>query len=144
MAHEVEPITSFQGEHRFLSNFWPATVWFDGFTYSSVEHAYVAAKTLDQVARMTICQMSSPGQVKRFGRGLVLRPDWELVKLPVMEDLLKRKFAHADLRERLQLTAPRMLIEGNTWGDTFWGVCNGVGENHLGKLLMKIRDEVMR
>jgi ribA/ribD-fused uncharacterized protein len=140
MANQVEPITSFSGEFRFLSNFWPALVWFEGFTYSSVEHAYVAAKTLSQVERMTICQMSSPGAVKRYGRKLKLRPDWELVKVQVMEDLLERKFQNVALRRLLHATRGRELIEGNTWGDTFWGVCNGVGENQLGQLLMKIRD----
>lgn len=140
MADELTPITSFKDEYRFLSNFWPATVLFENILYPTVEHAYVAAKTLDRTTRLGIAAISTPGKVKRVGRSLELRPDWELVKLTVMEDLLELKFMHADLRRMLQATAPRELIEGNTWGDTFWGVCDGVGENHLGKLLTKTRD----
>lgn len=141
MANGV--IDSFQGEHRFLSNFWPATVWFEGFTYASVEHAYVAAKTLDQAERMIICQMASPGAAKRYGRKLALRPDWETVKVQIMDDLLRRKFEHPELRQKLIDTGDDTpLIEGNTWGDTFWGVCNGVGQNMLGTLLMTIRAEL--
>lgn len=134
------PIRSFMGPYRFLSNFWLAEVSLDGVVYPSVEHAYVAAKTLDLGVRAAIAEVDTPGKVKRMGRKLVLRDDWEDVKLQVMEDLLRQKFAPGTaLRTQLDLTGSSHLEEGNTWGDTFWGVCRGVGENHLGKLLMKIR-----
>lgn len=71
-----------------------------------------------------------------------MRDDWERVKLAVMLDLLRQKFAHADLRAQLIATSDDVLVEGNTWGDTFWGMCNGVGLNHLGRLLMQVRAEV--
>jgi predicted NAD-dependent protein-ADP-ribosyltransferase YbiA (DUF1768 family) len=61
-----------------------------------------------------------------------------------MEEILRMKFADERLRDKLTSTAPVELVEGNWWGDTFWGVCKGVGENHLGRLLMKIRDEGRR
>lgn len=135
-------IDSFQGEHRWLSNFWPAVVLFEGETYPSVEHAYVAAKTLDLELRREIRTVNSPGSVKRIGRGITLRPDWEAVKLEVMEHLLREKFKDPTLRSQLIATADQELVEGNHWGDTFWGVCRGVGQNNLGRLLMKIRSEV--
>lgn len=149
MAAGITPmITSFQGEHRWLSNFWPADVVLDGTLFPTVEHAYVSAKTTDHVVRTSIAAVSSPGAVKRLGRSLELRADWEKVKLPVMEQLLRQKFAHADLRAKLQATGQAWLIEGNTWGDRFWGMVwvDGAipgwsGDNNLGKLLMKIRDE---
>lgn len=136
-------IDSFTGEHRFLSNFWPAEVELDGIIFPSVEHAYVAAKTLDPEVRAEIRLVNTAGQVKRFGRKLVLRPDWDEVKLSVMEDLVRQKFQHPELAKLLLATGDEELVEGNTWGDTFWGECFGSGANHLGKILMKVRDELV-
>ena len=60
-----------------------------------------------------------------------------------MYDCLVSKFKlDKVLRFKLLDTYPAELIEGNTWGDTYWGVCNGAGKNMLGKLLMKLRDEM--
>jgi len=132
-------INQFQNEHRFLSNFWPCCVFLDGLAYPSVEHAYVAAKTLDISKRHEIRGVPTPGQVKRLGRKLKLRHDWEDVKLGVMQDLVTQKFTDPALRALLEATRPHELVEGNTWGDTFWGVCNGVGQNHLGRILMDVR-----
>jgi ribA/ribD-fused uncharacterized protein len=135
-------ITEFQGANRFLSNFWPATVVLDGVTYPTVEHAYVAAKTLDPARRAEIAATAKPGDVKRLGRKLKLRGDWDEIKLSVMEDLVRQKFAHPELRRALSATGNEDLVEGNSWGDTFWGVCRGVGQNHLGRILMRVRDAV--
>lgn len=137
----MKKIDSFQGAYRFLSNFWPAKVVLDGAEYSSVEHAYVAAKTTNKTARNDIADMT-PGQAKRYGRTLKLRPDWEKIKLTVMEDLVRQKFKHPNLARLLQATDDAELVEGNTWGDTFWGVCKGQGQNHLGKILMRVRSEL--
>lgn len=133
-------IDKFRGEHRFLSNFYPCLIWHDGIRYSSVEHAFQAAKTLDFAERWRISQLPTPGQAKRAGRSVTLRPDWLQVRRMVMQELLIQKFIlNSELRKKLKDTGKAMLIEGNTWGDTYWGVCRGVGENHLGKLLMAIR-----
>lgn len=141
MADRV--IDSFQGDYRWLSNFEPVDVVFEGILYPSVEHAYVAAKVLDRTTREYIAQLPTPGAAKRAGRALKLRPDWELVKLDVMECLVRQKFQHVRLRRLLMSTVGMEIVEGNTWGDTFWGVCSGVGENHLGKIIMQVRSEWM-
>jgi len=135
-------IQKFDGYNRFLSNFYPAVVNFEGAEYPSVEHAYQAAKTVD-VSKRTAFQYPglSSKDAKAMGRRLVMREGWDEMKLGVMEQLLREKFKHADLRQKLLATAPAELVEGNWWGDTWWGMCHGVGENHLGRLLMKIRDE---
>ena len=84
----------------------------------------------------------SPGIAKKMGRSLQIRPDWEDVKLNIMEDLVRLKFTtHSGLRKKLLRTGDAELIEGNWWGDQFWGVSKGYGENHLGKILMKVRDD---
>jgi predicted NAD-dependent protein-ADP-ribosyltransferase YbiA (DUF1768 family) len=75
---------------------------------------------------------------KAQGRRVILRPDWEAVKVDVMRSVLKCKFK-GELLERLK-SVEEDIIEHNTWGDTFWGVCNGRGDNVLGKLLMELRD----
>lgn len=134
-------IVSFSGKHRFLSNFHPVEVELEGILYQSVEHAYQAAKTTRLKARAEI-RSGTAGEAKRLGRSVVMRPNWESVKLLVMKDLLRQKFRHPELQARLLATGDDELIEGNTWGDSYWGVCNGVGENHLGKLLMMIREDL--
>jgi ribA/ribD-fused uncharacterized protein len=136
-------IKEFQGENRFLSNFWDAKVVLDGVTYPTVEHAYQAAKTLDKERRKVIQAQPTPGKAKRAGQRVKIRSDWENVKVGIMLDLVRQKFKNnVKLKNRLLATGSEELIEGNTWGDTFWGRCRGVGKNHLGKILMKVRSEL--
>jgi predicted NAD-dependent protein-ADP-ribosyltransferase YbiA (DUF1768 family) len=128
-------ITAFQGEHRWLSNFWPAQVELDKVIYPSVEHAYQAAKSIDDKGQREPFQWGTAGDAKRRGRKLKVRRGWDGMKVQIMQDLIRQKFAPG--------TALAVyIVEGNTWGDTFWGVCRGVGENHLGRLLMEQRDEL--
>jgi ribA/ribD-fused uncharacterized protein len=138
------PIDSFSGQYRFLSNFWPSPVMLDGEIYPTVEHAFQAAKTRDPGMRNVIRMASSPGLAKRLGRSVRLRDDWETIKVPIMSDLVWLKFQDRILRQALIGTNPAQLIEGNSWNDTFWGVCNGVGQNHLGRILMNIREHLIR
>lgn len=80
---------------------------------------------------------------KRLGRRVKLRPDWESIKDQVMYEVCKAKFSqNTDLRDKLVATGDAELVEGNTWGDKIWGICNGQGENRLGKILMKVRTEL--
>lgn len=136
-------INRFNGEHSFLSNFYPCPLFYDGASYSSVEHAYQAAKTLDPDKRQRFQAdgMLTATMAKKAGRTLQLRFDWENVKLNVMRHLLRLKFQQPDLRHKLLATGGKELVEGNTWGDRFWGVYNGSGKNHLGRLLMDVRRE---
>lgn len=139
----ADSIMRFSGDYRFLSNFYPARAIVNGLAFRSVEHAYQATKTLDMGARVEIMRAATPGQAKRLGQKVELRSDWEVLKLDIMYRLVRQKFtADKDLRRQLLATGDRDLIEGNTWGDTFWGVCNGEGQNHLGKILMKVRKEL--
>lgn len=136
------PIDSFQGRHRWLSNFWPSAVLMDGLLYGSVENAYQAAKAHPS-QRRPFLGCCSPGQAKRLGRRVPLPADWEQRKVGVMRSLLRDKFSPgSQLAAQLLATGDAPLVEGNTWGDRFWGVCGGVGENHLGRLLMERRAEL--
>lgn len=139
------PITSFTGKYRFLSNFYFAPVTLDGMLCPSVEHAFQAAKTLHMGERRKVIDAQTPGIAKRMGRAVELRPDWEDIKIDVMRDLVKQKFISTPaLASKLLETSGSWLIEGNNWGDKFWGVCNESGEglNWLGKILMELRDEL--
>lgn len=141
----MRKINAFRGEFVFLSNFHPCHVTLDGLEFPSVEHAFVAAKTTDMGQRRIIQELPTPGKAKRYGARLELREGWEEMKLQVMEDLLRQKFSAGELAEALMATGDAELLEGNNWGDTFWGVrigC-GMGHNHLGKLLMKIRSDLI-
>lgn len=140
-------IGEFQNECRFLSNFWPARVRLDGVEYPTVEHAYQAAKTLVLCERETIRAQETPGKAKRAGRRISLRPDWEQVKIGVMRDLLRQKFAPGtELAQKLLETGSEGIAEGNHWHDGFWGDCQcgrcPRGQNWLGRLLMGIRAEL--
>lgn len=141
--HLTDPIGPFTGEFRFLSNFFPIAVAYEAILYPTAEHAFQAAKTLDPHARARIRTLPTASAAKRSGRSLVLRADWEQVKLTVMAQILREKFRHPVLRAQLLRTHPRPLVEVNTWGDHFWGVCHGTGENHLGRLLIALRREFL-
>lgn len=134
-------IVRFDGEHDFLSNFEPVRVQLDGVNYRSVEHAYQAAKSLDAEWRKFCKEEKSPSKVKKESRKIEWRADWDEVKIPVMRDLLWQKFSQEPFRSLLLETGGLHLIEGNTWGDKFWGVDlrTGEGRNWLGHLLMEIR-----
>lgn len=136
-------VFGFNKEYRFLSNFYPATVEYDGLEYSSTEHAYQAAKTEDPAGRRRIRESQKPGEAKKLGKQVKMRTDWEQIKIGVMKDLVLQKFSkHKELKEKLLATGDAYLEETNTWNDTFWGVCKGKGHNWLGKILMEVRKEL--
>lgn len=133
-------ITSFRGQHRWLSNFHPAQVRMGGEVYPTVEHAYQAAKTQNTQQRDQIRNAATAGQAKRLGRHVDLRDDWDEVKLLTMKQLIWQKFKGCPVLAKLLMdTGERNIEEGNTWGDTYWGTCNGTGQNHLGVILMQAR-----
>lgn len=134
-------IDSFRKEYFFLSNFYPCPVVYENLLYKSSEAAYQAAKIIGHEERRRFTTMS-PSEAKSEGGKVALRKDWDDVKLTVMYDILKNKFRNPLLADALKATGTIHLVEGNRWGDTFWGVCSGEGKNELGKLLMKVREEV--
>lgn len=141
----IEGIYGFDGNHRFLSNFWVqtnVTITFEGMDYPSTEHAYQAAKTVLQVEREEIQRAPTPGIAKRLGRKITLRDNWDIIKDQVMDEINFQKFSHPSLKEMLLKTGDLYLEETNYWGDTYWGVCNGKGRNILGLTLMKIRKKL--
>jgi hypothetical protein len=160
----IKTILEFKDQFAFLSNFYysPITQSFSftgvqarhlpiasNIVYPTVEHAYQANKTNSYDERVIISELHTPGQAKRYGRQyLTLTSDWNIKKTLVMQQLLELKFVtHPYLANLLLNTGTTLLQEGNVWNDRFWGVCVGAdgvwqGENHLGKLLMLVRDDI--
>lgn len=136
-------VFGFFGDFRWLSNFHLSPITFGTKIYPSVEHAYQAAKSTDKNEREKIRTAASPAIARKLGQKVEMRDDWEEKKLSVMEALLRLKFKDPDLRAKLINTHPYELIEDNWWGDKFWGIYHDEGENNLGKLLMKIRNELV-
>jgi len=135
-------IDKFDDEFAFLSNFYPASVSMDGMTFQNSEAAYQAQKCLNAMDKFQFCNLS-PRDAKKLGRKVQLLPDWEDIKDDVMARILSLKFRqHLDLGNLLIATGDAELIEGNHWRDTYWGVCDGVGKNRLGELLMQVRTEL--
>lgn len=139
-------ITRFQEEYRFLSNFYICPVTYDGVIYSSAEAAYQAQKTTTSEDRALFAEMK-PDVAKQMGKAVKLRPDWAEVKQQYMQEILRAKFVqNPQLKEKLLGTGDQLLIEGNTWHDNEWGICQCPkcrqvkGQNLLGKILMNLRE----
>jgi ribA/ribD-fused uncharacterized protein len=131
---------SFRNDKWFLSNFYPVDFAYQGVVCRSVEHAYQALKTTDAALRVRIRAAKTPGQAKRIAGSLLPLPRNE--RLTLMRNLLRIKFHIPMLKRWLLETGSEVLEEQNPWGDTFWGICNGKGENWLGRLLCEIRAEI--
>ena len=130
------------GEYRFLSNFHICSIPHNGMIFASTESAYMAAKTERIVDKLMFTNIL-PIEAKSLGMKVPLKANWESIKLQVMYDVnLTKYLQHSDLREKLLATGDKYLEETNWWNDQYWGVCNGKGENMLGKTLMKVREAI--
>ena len=133
-------IAAFENEYSFLSNFFEADVTYRCITFKNNEAAFQAQKCpsrIDEFIKLP------PNRAKRLGRKVDLRADWDQVKDQIMYEICKCKFTqNPTLKLMLIKTSDQELIEGNYWKDTYWGVCKGIGQNKLGKILMRLREEL--
>ena len=140
-------ITSFRGEHGFLSNFYKCEIRLYNKKFKSSEHAFMYCKSDQLGYKKSILAAETPSEAKKLGRKCKLRRDWESVKEEAMYQSVFAKFSQNDfLKKRLLDTGDQKLIEGNTWNDKTWGaVWDGNkwdGKNLLGKILMRVRKEL--
>lgn len=153
----MDKITTFtKKETRFLSNFYPhkkdggkfpheVKVFYNGVEFDCVENAYQAAKSLDKSEQIKISKLTPYQSVEYWQDRNDYRSDWHDIKLDIMKDLVTQKFTNnPKLKQMLLATGNMKLEEGNSWGDTFWGICDGIGENNLGKTLMSVRKELIQ
>lgn len=135
-------IRGFFDEYRWLSNMWSCGVEYDSKMFPSSEHAYVYAKSPSE-ENFKILLEKTPTEAKKFGRDVILVDNWNDIRLKVMKDIIWDKFTrNEDLRDKLLATEDSYIEETNYWKDTFWGVCDDVGQNHLGKIIMATRNEL--
>lgn len=142
MVASITEIKGFFGPWRFLSNFHFVNVEWEGITYRTTEHAYQAAKFNDLDIRRYIQSLETPREARRVGQQPGCRADWDQVKYGIMYDLNAQKYCYPELQRQLLASGDAYLEETNTWGDVYWGICNGVGQNNLGKILMDIRSHI--
>jgi ribA/ribD-fused uncharacterized protein len=133
----------FRNEYYFLSNMYPCEIKItfppnkEIYTFKCVESAFQACKCIERIHEF---ENLDGYQAKKLGRTVHLREDWEQVKLLIMKKLVTIKFQqHPELRQKL-IDISGIITEENTWNDKYWGICKGVGQNNLGKILMEIRD----
>ena len=136
-------INEFRGYYAFLSNMYPSQIKLGSVTYTCAEAAFQAVKLQDKSKRKMFAGLSGP-EAKRLGRKIALRQDWEKIKVDVMRWIVHEKFQQNKklLFKLIRSTEDDDIVEGNTWGDTFWGVCNGNGLNWLGRILMEERKNI--
>lgn len=147
-------ILAFRDEFNFMSNFaackvtLPAEEGLPAMEFDSTEQAYMAWKTTDLAMRAKI-QGMTPGEAKEetHKQDFPTRADYnDEGRIAIMLELNRQKYSsrNPELREKLIATGDAVLIEGNTWGDTFFGFAYDkcYGENHLGRILMKVRQEI--
>ena len=133
----MKTINQFRGEYAFLSNFYFSPLEYEDEFYATAEHAFQASKTRDEAQRRIIRKAKTPGEAKRLGRTVDLRPEWDDVKLSIMRDIVFAKFGQSErLKQMLLETGDAKLVEDNK---EYWGMRNNVGQNHLGKILMEVR-----
>lgn len=135
----------FRNEYYFLSNMYdkgcPLIIGIGGMThtFTCAEAAFQAHKCPERASEFEVI---SGYEAKKLGRRVPLRKDWDLIKDDVMLKCLRAKFTDKVLQEKL-LTIHEPIVEDNTWGDTYWGRCNGVGKNRLGELLEQVKHEIL-
>ena len=141
-------ISSFSGDYAFLSNFFDSPVTVEGLTFQNGEAAFQMQKASSLGERIRFCSLPAAA-AKKFGRKIVLRDNWDNLRIDAMRRVLMSKFEPgSDLAQKLLSTGYEHLIEGNTWHDNFWGNCicercqGKTGKNMLGNLLMERREQL--
>lgn len=140
-------IKEFQGNYRWLSNFAPVKIILDNIEFPSIEHAYMSAKSDDFEWKVYCANPNNKaGDVKRQSRNIKLKLNWNEIKLEVMRECVNQKFMQEPYKTKLLETGSEYIQEGNMWNDKFWGVClkTNKGENHLGKLIMEVRNKLIK
>ena len=158
--NKIEQFTKKDGTW-FLSNMYPTNIEFDGLTYQTAEACFQAQKFKPE-ERIAFTNLDAGddkrddalGRIaKKLGGKKGLRcltqteqAIWNSKRIPVMEEIVRQKFIqNPELKEKLLATGNAELVEGrNFMTDYFWGkkLSTGEGENHLGIILMKVREEL--
>lgn len=137
-------IKEFKNQYFFLSNFYEYPIYYNKLVFCNAEAAFQAQKVINEKDQYKFINLNA-SQARKLGKTVQLRKDWEEIKDNVMYEIVKRKFTiNKELQQKLLETKEKKLVEGNWWHDTYWGVDSKtrIGQNKLGKILMKVREEV--
>lgn len=139
VVHDEKKITGFVAEYRWLSNYFPCRVEWEGRVYGSAEAVYHSGKY--PTADRDIFTRLDPDPARKFSRAKPYdRAAWEARKMPTMREVVWAKFSqNPELAKKLLTTGDRYLEETNWWGDKVWGVYRDEGQNLLGKVIMDVR-----
>lgn len=139
IVHDEHNIKGFKEEYSWLSNMHDCPIYYEGLYYGSSEAAYQAAKCANINDRPKFQNISGK-QAKKLSKTIKTRPRWDSIKSHIMAEIVLHKFLYnKDLQRSLLKTGDKYLEEANDWGDDYWGVFNGEGQNVLGKILMATR-----
>lgn len=131
----------FRDRYFYLDNYYPCKIEYLGVEYQNAEAAYQAQKCPERQAEFEFLPAE---EAFKLGRAVPLRPNWDLVKNLVMRRVVRAKFTqNLALRQALVATGDETIINTNYYGDRYWGVYKGTGENRLGDILMKTREELV-
>ena len=140
-------IDQFTGYFEFLHNNYLTPVYYEEMLYPSVTHAYHAARSSDDTTRKAIVNAESFHVVAKIARRIEDPPNWSMKRLKIMEQLVRDKFRRSkELQEKLKATERRELImsyEEETPGNLFWGMIREKGQNQLGRILTKVREDIL-
>jgi ribA/ribD-fused uncharacterized protein len=139
VVHDAKKIAGFVADYRWLSNYFPCRVEWEGRVYGSSEAAYHSGKypaaDRDVFTRLEADPARKLSRVKPYDTAA-----WELRKVRTMREIIWAKFSqNPDLAQKLLATGDRYLEETNWWGEKIWGVYEGEGQNLLGIILMETR-----
>ncbi|MDR0901252.1 MAG: esterase-like activity of phytase family protein [Opitutaceae bacterium] len=142
VVHDGRRIAGFAGEYRWLSNYFPCPVTYEGRAYGSTEAAYHASK-FPESERDEFTKLDPDASKKLSRKKPFDTAAWNARKVRVMREITWAKYTqHPELAAKLLATGERELEETNWWGDRFWGVAQGEGQNMLGRILMDARDRL--
>ncbi|NJN24313.1 MAG: NADAR family protein [Acaryochloridaceae cyanobacterium RL_2_7] len=138
-----------QEQYGCFSNFSPHSIVMGAVQWPTSEHYYQAQKFIGTEDEAVICEQirpcPSPEQAAALGRDRirVIRPDWDQTKDQVMYEAVKTKFSsHPEICSVLLATGSEEIVEDSP-NDYYWGCgADKTGENHLGKILMRVREEL--
>lgn len=148
MNHKLDTGTQvffYEQDFYVLSNFSAFRLQWQGLNFDTSEAAYHWNKFLSKRIQNEILMANSAHDAFKIAERnrAHRRPDWDMVKIGIMRDILRAKVAqHEYVRRKLLDTGDRELVE-DSWRDSFWGWGpDGNGLNILGKLWMEIRAEL--
>lgn len=139
----VSAIMNFSGSSSFMLNSSPSKIVVKGITFRNAETLYYASLCSRDEERVRFSKLSA-FDARTLAQNADLENNFSNEeRIAKMRSCIKAKFIQPqnwDLAQKLVGTGDRELVNGNTSGDTFWGVSGGKGDNYLGKILMVVRD----